>query len=126
VSLNSRAKGARGELELAEALNALGMFARRTVQYSGKSGDAADVVVDGICLHIEVKRTQQVRLRDWIAQATRDAKGRPWIIFHRSNRSGWLVIQSIDQWAADSDTAKAAIAVRRAVIERATHEVLQA
>ena len=42
--MNSRDKGKRGELELVKLLKASGYEARRTAQYCGKSGEAADVV----------------------------------------------------------------------------------
>jgi len=105
MPLNSRAKGAVGERELADELVRLGMLARRTVQYSGKSGEAADLVVDGLSLHLECKRTEVIRLDKWLEQVAVDSRGRPWIICTRQNRRPWLVIQTLDQWAADSTAA---------------------
>ena len=88
--MNSREKGAVGERELAGELNRIGMIARRTVQYCGKGGDAADVVAEGLDLHIEVKRCERVKLADWIAQAQRDARARDWVVFTRQNNRPWL------------------------------------
>lgn len=105
MPLNSRAKGAVGERELADELVRLGMLARRTVQYSGKSGEAADLVVDGLSLHLECKRTEVIRLDKWLEQVAVDSRGRPWIICTRQNRRPWLVIQTLDQWASDSTAA---------------------
>ncbi len=105
MPLNSRAKGAVGERELADELVRLGMMARRTVQYSGKSGDAADLLVDGLALHVECKRTEQIRMDKWLDQVSIDCHGKPWIICLRQNRRPWLVIQTLDQWAADSNAA---------------------
>jgi Holliday junction resolvase len=105
MPLNSRSKGAVGERELADELVRLGMMARRTVQYSGKSGDAADLVVDGLALHVECKRTEQIRMDQWLEQVKRDCNGRPWIICMRQSRRPWLVVQTLDQWAGDSSSA---------------------
>ena len=117
MPLNSRSKGAVGERELADELIRLGLVARRTVQYCGKSGDAADVVVDGLDLHVEVKRCERVRLSEWVEQASRDARTRRWAIFTRQSRRPWLVIQTLDQWIADSRIAQEA---------HATHPTIQA
>ena len=46
--MNSRAKGKRGELELSRALGEYGYGCRRSVQYSGASGDADVVGLPGI------------------------------------------------------------------------------
>ena len=54
-------------------------------------GDVPDLVgLPGI--HIEVKRAEQVRLSEWMAQATRDSKrfrdGMP-AVFNRGSRVAW-------------------------------------
>lgn len=112
--MNSRSKGARGELELVDELNRLGFLTRRSVQYCGNTGDAADLVVVNFDPHVEVKRTERVRLREWLEQVEVDSKGRPWIIFHRGNRMEWLVIQTLSDWVEDSKAAGNA----RAEVER--------
>ena len=119
MPLNSRAKGAVGERELADELVSRGLMARRTVQYCGHTGDASDVVVDGIGLHLEVKRCERVRLAEWVDQAIRDSHQRPWCIFTRQSRRPWLVIQTIDQWIGDSTFAQRAMAHRAEVIHAA-------
>lgn len=119
MPLNSRSKGAVGERELADELVRLGMLARRTVQYSGKSGDAADLVVDGLALHVECKRTEQIRMDKWLEQVSIDCHGKPWIICLRQNRRPWLVIQTLDQWAEDSTYALHARSHRADVIRHA-------
>ena len=121
MPLNSRSKGAVGERELADELVRRGIMARRTVQYCGKTGDAADVIVEapGHYLHIEVKRCERVRLSEWVDQAVRDSKGKPWCIFTRQSRRPWLVIQTIDQWVEDSNMAGEARAHRDEVINAA-------
>jgi Holliday junction resolvase len=99
--VNSRRKGATAELELARVFTDAGVPSRRSVQYCGRAGDA-DITCDGLDLHIEVKRVEKFRLAEAIAQASRDANGKPWVVVHRGSRMPWLVIQTFDQWAADS------------------------
>jgi Holliday junction resolvase len=116
---NSREKGARGERELADELTKRGMLSRRTVQYCGNSGDAADLRVDGTTLHVEVKRCERVKLREWVIQAQRDAHGRPWIVATRQNGGPWLIVQTLDAWVSDSIHAGHAIQHRQEVIDAA-------
>lgn len=100
--INSRAKGARFERELAKALIAHGYDeARRTAQYCGNTGDASDVVgLPG--LHIEAKHCEQMRLYDWIAQAVRDAEangsGNLPAVFHKKNYADILVTMRLDDF----------------------------
>lgn len=119
--MSSREKGAVGERELADELQKLGMIARRSVQYCGKSGEASDLIVDGLRLHIECKRCERVRLPEWIDQARNDAAHAdlPWAIFTRQNRQPWLVVQTLEAWTLDSIVAQAAIAHRRRIIDEA-------
>lgn len=88
--INSRAKGAQGERELAGELNTIfGISARRGQQYSGIGG--ADVVgLPGV--HIESKRVQALNLDKAMDQAINDAKPDeiPTVI-HRKNHKPWLV-----------------------------------
>jgi Holliday junction resolvase len=119
MSLNSRAKGKRGELELVDELGRLGMLARRCAQYCGNSGEAADVLVTGTGLHLEVKRVERVTLHEWVAQASRDAHGKEWIIVTKQNRGPWLVVQTLEQWAGDSSHAAQAIEARRTLFREA-------
>lgn len=92
--MNSKQKGKRGELEVAKMLREIGFEnARRTAQYCGNTGDAADVIGVDI-LHLEVKRAESWHLKEWIAQAERDAKQNepsiPAVVF-RSNNEPWRV-----------------------------------
>lgn len=113
----SRRKGSRGELELVQELNRRGLLCRRTVQYCGRSGDAADVVCEGMNIHLESKRCERFRLYDAIRQASRDAKGRPFAIAHRSNGEPWVVVMLLEHWIADSVQCANAIALRRERVE---------
>ena len=63
-------------------------------------GDVPDLVgLPGI--HIEVKRAEQVRLSEWMAQATRDSKrfrdGVP-TVYHRRSREPWHVTMSFSDF----------------------------
>lgn len=94
--MNSKQKGKRGELEVVKMLREIGFEARRTAQYCGNTGDAADVIgVDG--LHLEVKRAESLHIKDWIAQAERDSKEdeTPVVVF-RSNGEPWRVCIDAD------------------------------
>lgn len=93
----SREKGKRGERELASRLREYGYDARRGVQYCGREG-AADVVgLPGI--HIEVKRTESLRLWDALSQSKGDAKDNELpVVMHRKNNTEWVVIQPLKDW----------------------------
>lgn len=88
--MNSKSKGKRGELELAELLRHAGHAnARRSAQYCGNTGDAPDITgVDG--LHIECKRAEQIRDEVFLQQAERDArKGEIPVVMYRRNHEDW-------------------------------------
>ena len=100
MPINSRAKGARFERALASKLREYGYTnARRSAQYCGKTGAAADLVnLPGI--HVEAKHAERMQLYDWIAQAKRDAKksGRLPAVFHKKNNAEILVTMELDAW----------------------------
>lgn len=93
---NSKQKGKRGELEVAHILQEHGYDARRTAQYCGNTGDAADVIgLDGF--HIEVKRCETTKIWDWIHQAQNDCNGKniPIVVFRKSHEE-WQVSLSLE------------------------------
>lgn len=99
MPVNSKQKGARYERELAVYFRDRGYDTRRTAQYCGNTGDAADVV--GLpYIHIEAKHQEQLRLYDWIAQAVHDAadSGQLPVVFHRKNNEKTLVTMCLDDW----------------------------
>jgi Holliday junction resolvase len=102
MAINSRAKGARFERTLASKLREYGYKdVRRSVQYCGNSGEAADLVnLPGI--HIEAKACEQMRLYEWISQAKRDAekggKGNLPAVFHKKNNAEILVTMRLEDW----------------------------
>lgn len=96
--MNSKQKGKRGELELANLLRSKGYDCRRGVQYKG-SPDSPDVVgLEGI--HIECKRVERnLSLEVAILQAIHDAgENEIPVVMHRKNREFWKVTMDIDDW----------------------------
>ena len=62
--------------------------------------------LDGV--HIECKRTEKMRLNEWLDQAQKDAArfgGRP-AVFHRSNRNPWTVTMLLTDWLTIYGTGK--------------------
>ena len=96
MSINSKAKGAKGERELANILKDYGYNCRRGQQYNGLEGE--DVVgLDYI--HIECKRVERLDLYAAMFQSKRDAKeGQAPAVFHRKNHYKWLVTMELDDW----------------------------
>lgn len=94
MALNSRGKGASGELEAAEALGAVLGQCRRTVQYNGRAGTADVVCEYAPGLHIEVKRTERLNPYAFVDQAVRDTgrTGRVPLVVCRSSYKPWLIV----------------------------------
>lgn len=99
---SSKAKGARFERELAAIFKEYGYDeSRRTAQYCGNTGDAADVIgLPGI--HIEAKFQETMRLYEWMEQAKNDAKasesGNLPAVFHKKSRADILVTMRLEDW----------------------------
>ena len=93
----SRNKGKEGEREVARILREKGYDASRGVQYHG-GPDSPDVVgLPGV--HLEVKRTESLRLYDAMQQARDDAgKGEVPVVLHRKNRHSWVAIMDMDNF----------------------------
>ena len=95
--MNSRTKGKRGELEIANILKGYGYDARRGQQYSGANGDADVVGLPGI--HIEVKRRENLNLYEAMAQAEGDSSfAEIPTVWHRKNNKPWLVTLSLEDF----------------------------
>jgi len=94
MSINSRQKGKRTELELAHKLEEImGWTARRTAQFCGANGDS-DVTVESIPqLFVESKCVEKLNVVAAMKQAASDAKaaGKLPCLCHRRNRTEWLV-----------------------------------
>lgn len=102
IGRSSKRKGKIGELEVANLLKAAGYNTHRSVQYCGATGDAPDVVVEGLPLHIEVKRVERLNLKQAYQQAVHDSKANgkneiP-VIFHRRSRQPWMVMLSANDF----------------------------
>lgn len=96
---NSKDKGKRFERLVAGLFKDYGFKARRSAQYCGNTGDAADVVgVPGI--HIECKHQEQFRIYDWMAQAIRDSQksGNLPTVISKKNNHEVLVTMRFDDW----------------------------
>ena len=87
--INSRAKGAKGERELANLISDRGYKCIRGQQRSGL--EQADVIgLDYI--HIECKRVENLNLDKAMEQSIRDRKaGEMATVFHRKNNQKWKV-----------------------------------
>lgn len=101
--INSRRKGAKGELEFAHECEKYGFEnVHRTAQLTGKvEGASADCIgLEGI--HIEVKRVEALNLDNAMEQAIRDskvqAKGNIPVVFHRKNRKPWKASMLFEDW----------------------------
>ena len=92
--MNSRAKGKRGELELAQFLRDHGFEAHRGQQFHGGK-DSPDVVTNLPGVHLECKRVEQGNLYDWLAQAKRDAGSKCPVVAHRRNGREWVAILTL-------------------------------
>ena len=90
--INSREKGKRGEISLANYLKGKGyMNAKRGVQYNGRQGDA-DIVDALPGIHIECKRVERLNLDAALEQSVRDARaGETPVVIHRKNRQQWRI-----------------------------------
>lgn len=101
MPINSKQKGKRGELEFCRELRKYGYDCERTVQYNGKA-DEGEADVKGLYgIHAEIKRVERLNIYDAMEQAKRDAKNddAP-MVFHRKNRSNWLVTMELDNFMA--------------------------
>lgn len=94
----SQVKGRRGEIELSRILQECGYDVQpgRAVSY-GATPDLTGL--PGV--HIECKRNEKLNIVEAMTQAERDATrfcdGSP-TVFHRRNRSPWLVTMRLDDW----------------------------
>jgi hypothetical protein len=86
----SKAKGKRGELELAHWLTGKGHPARRGQQFKG-GPESPDVICPSLPIQIECKRTEALRLYEAVDQAKADSE-LPGVVFHRRNHRDWICI----------------------------------
>lgn len=101
IGRSSKRKGKIGELEVVNLLKAAGYNAHRSMQYCGATGDVPDVVVEGLPLHIEVKRVERLNLKQAYQQAVHDSKknGNNFpVVFHRLSYQPWMVTLSAEDF----------------------------
>lgn len=98
MARKSQRKGRAAELELAHILQGHGYDVQtgKAVSY----GTTPDLTgLPGI--HVECKRNERLNILEAMEQAQRDAArfqdGAP-AVFHRRNRSPWLVTMGLDDW----------------------------
>jgi Holliday junction resolvase len=92
MPINSKAKGARAERELANTLKDLfGWNARRTAQFCGDAGDS-DVVIEELPeVFVEVKMVEALSIVPAMRKAIEQCKNKLPMICHRKKQSEWLV-----------------------------------
>lgn len=98
MTINSKQKGKRGELEVAELLRSHGFEARRGQQFQGGPG-SPDVVHSIPGVHIEVKRVETFNAYKALGQAVEDRN--EWetpVVFHRRKREPWVVVLFADDY----------------------------
>ena len=97
MAVNGKRKGQVGELEAAKAwAAAFHCEARRGQQFSG-SPDSPDVVQEVPGVHLEVKRTERLRVYAAVEQAVEDAGDKVPIVLHRQNGRPWVAIIPLDR-----------------------------
>lgn len=96
--VNSRAKGARGERELANKLKEHGFEARRGQQFCGSNGDPDVVCTELNEYHIECKVVQALNIDKAMEQSLNDCKNQTPICIHRKNHKPWLVTMYLEDW----------------------------
>lgn len=91
--MNSKRKGARGELELLHLLHDMGYPVYRNDQRYIGGFENPDICLrmNGEEFHVEVKRTERLNIHAAMAQAIRDSGSRPPLVIHRRNHEEWLV-----------------------------------
>jgi hypothetical protein len=94
---SQREKGKRGERQAAKAVTAaLGVAARRGVQYKG-GADSADLAVEIPGIHWEVKFVERESVRTWMAQACQESGGQVPVVLHKRSRGEWLVTLQMER-----------------------------
>lgn len=93
-----RRKGKVAEREAAEFIRtAWGVNARRSVQFSGKNGDA-DLTTDLTALHFEVKARQSHSVFKFLDQAKQDGGDKVSVVLLRENgRKRWGILVFADE-----------------------------
>lgn len=114
--IDSRAKGCAGERQLShEIKRVMGWMgiqteANRTAQHCGDSGDS-DVLIHQLPqVFAEVKRVEKLNVQQAMDKASQQAEaaGKIPVLFHRRNRTPWLVTLKLDQLPQFAEMLEAA------------------
>lgn len=99
MSINSKQKGKRGELELAHYLTEHGFEARRGQQFKG-TPDSPDVICEELgAFHIECKRVEKLNIDNAMRQSIEDAgEDHIPLVMHRKNKEKWKVTLLLDDF----------------------------
>ena len=98
MAINSKEKGKRAEREVAALLREYGFTnAKRGQQYHGGT-DSPDIIDALPKVHIEVKHVEKLNIIEAMAQADRDCGDKIPAVFHRRNRTPWLVTLHLDDF----------------------------
>lgn len=100
MTINSKQKGKRGELEFCSKMKDHGFIVKRSVQYCGNNDDANNADVIGLPgIHCEIKRVEKLNITDAVNQAARDtSKENLPAVFHRKNDEEWLCTMLLSDW----------------------------
>lgn len=106
--INSKKKGSRYELRIANILKERGYEARRSVQYNGAKGLGDPDVLNSIDLgfmkpRLELKAVEALNIHKAMEQAVDDLKLDPEasavpVVIHKKNGKGDLVTMRLDDW----------------------------
>lgn len=66
----------------------------------GRGNPDISATVAGHPLHIEVKRTERLRLHEAMEQAKRDAVNAIPVVVHRANRQPWMISLELSEFLA--------------------------
>lgn len=113
----ARRRGANGELEVRDLLRAHGWTdSHRQFQSGGQGGgDLADAIPD---VHVEVKFTEKLRLREAFRQAKASARPTDTVVVaHRASNQPWLASLRLTDWMplAPAPTVVVVIGVRESL-----------
>lgn len=105
--INSKTKGAVGELEFSKFLQEKGFTARRTQQYCGTEGNSDVTCVELKHIHFEVKRIKKCAVYKYYDQAERDRKEHQFpIVAIRGNNREWIVTLNAEDFIELISTSK--------------------
>ena len=100
--INSKDKGKRYELEIANYFKNLGYKnARRSVQYNGKAEKGQADVIGVPFLHIECKHNEKLNVEEALQQAIRDNNKHSYkipVVIHRKNIEKSKVTMTLDDF----------------------------